>query len=599
MITKRNDIREVRAVLSFLRAAEKRAREKGALATAFALRDALRAPDIQRLETLPPLGAAHPTFSSITQFSLKKGVAFPLETLFTELSSLTKNNQPEYDNLSRIGQVLRTFEEVKAKVSTQTPSTIDLSSQMASTLSDLTTDPSVLPDEFALDHFDLEKDIRALSFQIKPKEFRIFSIGEFKSLSQLREYLSYIYSRDEDYHMSDASPVESIVQFVKDKVSQDNDLDYFQDAIEILTYVEKIEQSQKRTYKGNIPLEFVLETYEKRIALLLKENFKENVPKLEAFFHYFLNNTFIKEKGEAESSQSSFFAPSPHLVKIIKKLNRFHEHYVNESQNIKNQLSILTYTQLLDEILEGKAHSSIISIESDTPNQEDEEDNELVPSTEFPIIEEEIGPRFIGINRTMTFNPKESRNVLDLFRTKELIRDFMRFFPWSINIISVDRLNDAEYNPDLNLIGTKQVFSTKVQLATLRFLLTSLDALGKVVGQDGELAIENFTVIKEITDNLHSLQKLLESVPSPTEEEETLTKINLMLDSAQRLDEKLYGSSTVHTYDNTQLNIFCYLNVYLSYLLTNQPFDKSGLTPPEPPPPIQEMINKTMARMKK
>lgn len=593
MITKRNNIREIREVIAFLRAAEKRAREKGALSTAFALRNALQQPAIARLQNGDLLKKANPNLKNLIQFSQNKETAFPLQILLDDLEKNAKSEGPAFQTLQLIGEPLKDFNNLQETLSRKEIPANNLTSQIAKTLADFTHDATVLPGEFALNPKVLRRDLSDLSFQIKPTSYKTVTLTEFKTLSQLKDYLLYIYNHDEDYHLTESPATEAILQFVQNKIQEDTELDYFQDAIEIVTLVNKIEDSRNRNFKGNAHLESVLEVYKKLVAILLKQDIKNNVTKLSDFFKYFSENEYIQEKEAAEKSQSGFFTPTASLSKTINKLKNFHEHFLRESQAIKDQISILSYTQLLQSILEGKSHSSLMTLDKQT-NTEEEDIDSLLPDTEYPIIEEEIGPRFIGINGTMTFNPKQSRSILDLFRTKEIIRDFIRSFPWSINLASIDRLRTAEYDPELNLLGLNHIYPPQIQLMAIRFLLTSLDALGKVVGQDGELAIVNFNLVKEIIDSLQNLQKQLEvEYPTPEQEEKIMSKLNMMVESVQKMDENLFHSSTVQTHENTQVNTFCYLNLLMGHLLTNQPFTQSGLSPAEPPLPVLEMINKT------
>jgi hypothetical protein len=283
------------------------------------------------------------------------------------------------------------------------------------------------------------------------------------------------------------------------------------------------------------------------------------------------------------------------LYETINLIDKSHKRYKKILEVFNESIGQKTYTELLMKVLEGDKQEPIIHFGA--PLVEDASKTQsLLPDSEFPVPQAEPEhPDYIGINRTMNFNPEsQQRSVLEVFETNELKKDFKDAFPWACDSDTINKLNLAKVNPTLNLLATDRLLSPSLQMAVMSYVLLSLDCLGKISGYKGELAIQNFSSIKMISDALQEISNLL--LVSSNDDDMLTTKIDHMTYKLVILNQDLVDmlsqtNPPMAVQNNLNMNDFCHINEYLTHKLLGISFQKSILTPINSNSPILDKVN--------
>lgn len=423
----------------------------------------------------------------------------------------------------------------------------------------------------------------------KKIEIQNQSIDSFHSLEALNKHLSRCYQAREDFHLISRAPEKDIVQFIFSHVENQDDLSTFKTAFNILTLTSKINVLHNRTFTNyeNEALK-LLSVYGNKISELLKIGSTTALNKIELFYADFNKNKQISELRKLPTGSFTLFSVANRLHDIIEAIDNKYKRLQKGKELQSRQSSQKDYAQLLDVMLEGGAPENIIPLLRPTVDEEQSEST-LLPATEFDVPSAEPEhPDRIGINKTMSFIPAKDRpTILDAFSTKELIQDFLNSFKeWAADVNSLHRLGQAKNSKITNLLGTEHTFSPIIQMAVMRYVLLSLDALGKVCGNNGDLAIQNYPVVKDITDRLQILSERLtemsfEEDPHFIEELKVMTFYLAARNQAFYNMQKQYDPP-LEVRSNSELNGFCHINERLAAKILNIVFKRSVLTPDMP-----------------
>lgn len=235
----------------------------------------------------------------------------------------------------------------------------------------------------------------------------------------------------EDFHFNDKEPEEKIIELVVSLASLDNTVDHFGEAINIIQLIQNISSAHERTYKEfDHDLNQVLSIYHKKVAALLKMESHETIESLSTFFAIFHNDPTIKSVIEQDQNSSIPFSSHQSLKATIDNILALEKKY-NKSQKLNNEKQgQQAYSQLLLKVLEGDTSAPLIQLGT-SHEVEHSTTQHLLPDSEFPVPQAEPEhPDYIGINRTMNFNPEpKHRSTLELFSSVELKKDFCKHFP--------------------------------------------------------------------------------------------------------------------------------------------------------------------------
>lgn len=403
---------------------------------------------------------------------------------------------------------------------------------------------------------------------------RAYPIEYFKTISQLRRHLSSCVSLQTDYRIAGSDVPSIIDQFLINKLKEKQDLALFEDSLVTLELVKKIEESQKRTYDNyENHLMKLLDVFRNIVVALFKTDSKESLSQLKSFFLGFNNNDQIKQLINIPKDSLNPFSIKNKIKDVLNFINQYSQKMNKKLERISRQSSQQDYAQLLDTMLEGGSLDLIPQVK--TEREESMGSQQLLPENEYDVpYNEPDHPRFVGINKVYSFiTDKERMTIEQSFCTEQLKKEFKEAFPWAAD---TDNLTPfIRYQSDLqnNLLGTASPFSAPMQREVVQVVLLSLDTLGKACGVNGEFAIPNYPVIKDIIDGLQTLSVMLDNKDSETDPL-FINTLNQRRDYLARQNKLLYKN-----YPNPEMNHFCHVNEALAHFLLQETSSSSLLFP--------------------
>lgn len=591
----RQKLTEVKNIHAFLETAIILALEKGASATAFALDKAISDKQITRLllssdenESLRAsfLGQNKESCSKLNDLIQEvNGLPF-IDSIQTDIvEEFRKKHGSGFEKIVAIGSKLNHINNIIVGLRLDiVPS--DLTSRILPIMqqNSFMLKP-VMPNDMLVNQDKIAKNLSFASNQIQPTQI------EFTNIETLSNHLKSCYEHSIEVSLND---------LWVDQVAPSLQLANFAQCLETLDLIRAIEKSNNKEYKNlNRDLFKILEIYEKQISIQLKEDYIDFPQHIENFFVAFDKNDNIKIARNKDISIFNLLSPDKKLKSIIHSLDKDHKRYLKIKQRDKIESSQFAYSQLLEDVLEGSKDASLLPLVPETKTQTST--TSLLPETEFDVpTAEPENPERIGINTTMSFNTVESRKrtVLDLFSTKELIQDFVNSFPWAVQLETISKLQNAQFNSDINLLGSSPILPGKAQTDVIRIVLLSLDILGKLTGFNGDLAIENYSAVKDITNGLRTIVNLLKS-PNMNLDEDLNNTIQSMIQNLIALNNQYHEMQQqfepkLKTQNNPSMNGFCHLNEHLACILTGTTYQASVLAPKLPASPYLEKINQVM-----
>ncbi len=601
----RDSLYKISHLKKFMEKAICRALDNGANATAIVLDSVLKQPEISRL--LPK----NREFETVRNEQFKKMVNDnkPLDINILEKNALpflglvqsqiTKEYElkfgSEFERRVYIGQKLQFLEELKQNINQSTNTELAFQIVNFMTQHELLLSVVVM-DDILVDQVGIQELASSASYELKPNEFKSYQLSDFHSISELKDILTFWYNRMEDYHFITKNPEKKIMEFIEEQIANDEDFHYFESSLAILNLIDLINASKQRSYKSSeSDLYRIFSLYYNKALAILKNEMNEASEVLDVFFAIFNNHPKVKMAHEEDVTSLNPFSAHHNLIEIIKKIDKLKIKYTKSIEMLNESRGQMSYSELLIKVLEGGSQEPILHFGTSVQSEVDTSTS-LLPDTEFPVPQAEPEhPDYIGINRTMNFNPDSKyRSVLDIFSTIELKKDFFEAFPWSIDINTIQKLENTKLNQTQNLLATESLFSPQHQIAVMNYVLLSLDCLGKISGYNGELSIQNFNKIKSISDSLQDVANLLSS--TILDHEVITTKIDHMTYKLVILNQDLVDmlSQTTPPYpvqNNLNMNDFCHLNEYLAHKLLGIPYQKSILSPINPYSPIMEKVS--------
>ncbi|MBS0289871.1 MAG: hypothetical protein JSS07_07560 [Proteobacteria bacterium] len=593
-IEPRSSLYEIKNILEFIEKAILRAIDNGAIATAIAFNTVLESPPIKRLglgnnerETLRKSRLANKIAShqTLTHTIFVQDVLPYLGTVQAQIENeYLRKTEGEFEKRVFIGNILRAFEDKKNSVKEGLVKN-DLIHQIMHflTMNDLLLAP-LLKDDILIDEQKIANIALKISNELKPNSFKDYNISKFKTLKEMHDVILYWHQRMEDFHFTGKQPEKQIYEAIVDRIAHDNVLSDFKESLSILNLIEHIDKSKNRSYKNyEHDLYLILKSYYGKITELIHDNEPNDI--IENFFLTFNNDTKIQSYQQeiAKSAISHIpFTSSQNLKEIIELINQAQIQYKKSIEMFKKSRDQQIYSELLTKVLEGDHDKPIINFGS-IEDQSQHTAVSLLPETEFPVPQAEPEhPDYIGINRTMNFNPSAKyRSTLALFKTEELIKDFTQAFPWSVELNSLHILENAKHSRGCNLLLLDEVVEPKIQLSAMKLILLSLDCLGILSGVNGEFAIQNFDKIKMVADTLNGVaQVLIAAWQNPIVE----TKLDHAIFKLMALSKELQfmqtqSNPTYPVQSNDLMNEFCHINEYLCYKLLGIPQQKTVLSP--------------------
>lgn len=424
-----------------------------------------------------------------------------------------------------------------------------------------------------------------------PSEPASLSLEHFTSLEALNQHLSQGYRSHTGFQLISSTPENDITKFVLSLAQTEGLLETFNVSFSILkfTFSMQAKQGQEDSNYEHAALKLLL-LYSSKISELLQANTPTAFETLQTFYADFNKSKAISQLRILPKESFSVFSVHHRLHGIFKTLDSQYALFKKKIELQSRQSSQQNYAQLLDAILEGEAPERVVSLLRSASDSEIEE-NTLLPKSDFfdvPSAEPEHPDR-IGLNKTMSYMPpKEKSSLFSAFSTKALKAEFLSCFTWAADIASFQRFTNAVATPNANLLGTEDLHSPSVQLAAIRYVLLSLDALGKVCGNKGDLAIQNYPIIKDITDRLQELSKRLTEISY----ENDGTFIEEIKAKTHYLASKNQDFHDMHKQlnPNSEMNGFCHINERLAAILLNIDFKQSVLTPKELPHAVEKAI---------
>jgi hypothetical protein len=590
----RESILETKRMYDFVEKMVLKAVEKGYIATANTLNSIFKLKDIKRLKmsnidhkNLRIQFLEDPQMRLNTlKIMIQERDGLPLiQSIQNQLMmEYQQTHGSEFEKFVRIGQKLRFMEGKKASAKNKIYSQADIATQITTIIENGSLlSPRMLAEDIIINEETFAEKIEKASFNIKPTEFKEYSIHDIPSINDLKELLIYWHNRLEDFHFIEKQPEKFMFQHIERLIHDDENFTHFEDTLEIFDAIAMIDESKQRVYKNlEHDITNILSSYYKHVLKHLKSEQSQPAAELEVFFSIYNKHSRIKKSREANISSFNPFSSPKALKEIIEKIDRAQAKF-NQMMNAYIQSrGQKTYTELLMKVLEGDNQEPIIHFGS-PHHVVTGSSASLLPDSEFPVPQAEPEhPDYIGINRTMNFNPNTSqRSALEIFETKELQKDFQEAFPWSINRTTISQLEHARLNPSINLLATELLFNPPTQMAVMNYVLLALDCLGKISGFNGELAISNFANIKMISDTLQDVSDLL--LISNPDDEYLNVKIDHMTYKLVVLNQDLidmlqHPNPEYPVQNNINMNDFCHINEYLTHKLLGIPYQKSILS---------------------
>lgn len=608
----RESIFEVKRIHEFVERAILVAIDHGAVSTMITLELALRNSAIARLNLSKPeqLALRSKYFDDLktTQDLLgklmqeKDSIPFLPLALKDMTIEYTKKYPNEFEKRVCIGKKMSVMNEKIQTAKSRNTKLSDIGKQITYLMqNNQLTSPSILTDDILLNEDRVHDLANNASEYIKPKEFKSYNIHSFESLAELKKHLIYCQKRMKDFHLSEKNPEKSIIEYMLQSIKNDSNMVHFQDSLQILDLIGQINLSQSREYKNyESYLAQILSAYQDKAAALLKGKQLEHSNTLAHFFSIYTKYHKIKDFRENQVTTLNPFSAKRHLKEVIAALDKYLRYYKKLLAMSKEREVQKTYSELLTKVLTGDKQDPVIHF-GPAQQVETQTQTSLLPDTEFPVPQAEPEhPDYIGINRTMNFNPDTlQRSIFELFETYELKNDFRSAFPWSADIDCIYKLENSVADPTLNLLITDQLVAPEIQIAVIDFILLSLDILGKIAGFNGDLTIRNFTTIKNVTDGLQEITDLL-SIPL-FDEEKFRTHLNEMTLSLSDLNQDLLEMINSRdplcpAQENTAMSEFCHLNEHLTHQLMGIPYEKSMLSPLSSDSPVFSKMSESLKR---
>lgn len=423
-------------------------------------------------------------------------------------------------------------------------------------------------------------------------------ISDFSSIYELKKHLTDCYEQKTSFHLNKLSPQQDILEFILGKINSDDTLSQFSDILSILKLIDQISSAQHSNFtEYNYFLNKILKNYEQKVsALLTKEQFS---PTLETFFTLYRRDTKISSL----RSVKGHINPFSNLNKVktqILKMDKLYQIFSKIQVRNERQNSQAVYWELLQDTLDEKTSSNLFQLVAEQQQANDRGAHSLLGDEEYgPPTAEPDHPAFVGINQTMSFKPAVQKSgLLEGFSTLKLQEEFLASFPWATE--SLQRLKRAKPQPSLNLIGTDTEYPPEIQVAVIDYVLLSLDAIGKIVGMEGKLAIQNFNLIKNIVKNIETLSTTLQAFDEVDNLDllDNLGKMTHILKQQNMLfyDAQNTLGTDVKVEKNPKMNVFCHINELLAHILAKQPYKETLMLPTQPEPPEAEEIDKIRAQ---
>ncbi|MBS0286158.1 MAG: hypothetical protein JSR17_02615 [Proteobacteria bacterium] len=606
-VVSRENLLEVKKIHEFIEKSILRAIDKGAIGTACALNTVLNIPAIKRLSLSnienESLRNKHIDNIVKSQQSISTRIytqpGLPLLNAMLEqiIHAYRTKAGSEFEKRVMIGKILQSIEEKKHTLQEHLV-LYDLFEQMANLMenTNLMFSAELLGDVL-IDEEKVHSILTNNSEYLKPIQFKTYQISDFHTLPGLRDQLNYWFNRLQDFHLEGKQPENQIVELIESIIEADEYLEHFAESLRILQLIELIDKINQRTYKNyDHDLNTILNIYYKKISQFFTEDFVEPQEHLETFFSIFNHDPKIKAIIDNHESNLNPFSAQHHLADTIDLILKAQKKYSKSIEMINETRGQQAYSQLLLRVLEGDAQGPIIQLGTHEKT-EFATAKSLLPESEYPVPQAEPEhPDYIGINRTMDFNPDDARfrSSLELFASNELKKDFLQSFPWGIDTPNAKKVESAKYSPDMNLLAIDHVISPTLQLGLMNYVLLSLDCIGKLAGFTGELSILNFNRIKEISDSLQEIAQFLTT--SVLDNEVLTTKLDhmtykLILLNSDLTDMLEQNNPPYPVQSNVPMNDFCHINEYLAHKLLGIPYQKSILSPINPYSAVLENVN--------
>lgn len=604
-----NQFTEVKAIYSFIENALIRALELKAPTTASILYKAIQTPAIKRLALSSPkaeqyyltyLNKTKEAQVKITKLFREDGV-LPLLSFIQQMLifSNKKTSGSQIERLSNIGRSLKYFEHKKETL------------RKGGIVTDFSSDANYFlhllkVSSIQTGKLDLKKSQQLLmmaSVDLKPDTSTKYVITEFKTVNELAKYLNQCHSKFSDFHFDSENPNAEIYSWLLTMIKSDTRFSSFTDSVEVLFLVDEINRYQKRTYKQfNSDLISILTFYYKRVSKILKSDNESDKKTLELFFVQLNKLIRLRDLGGEEESRFDLFSSDHRVKDLVKKMHEQHRLYLSMQEQFEKHRSQSAYSQLLSDVLSGNTQKSLaLPVEHD--EQRIRTSETLLPENEYDIPSAEPEhPARIGINKTMSFTTQDQASILALFNTEELKAEFLKAFPWAIQVDSLDKLKKLQFDPHMNLLGTTRHFCAPLQLAVMKLVLIAMDSLGKIAGFTGQLTLSNFDRINEIINQLKWLTGELQSFN--VEEPKLLGEVEAVIQEMGYKNQEYYDIQQLYNppfevENNPNMNGFCHLNEHLAYQLTGSDYEETLLAPPVPGSPYFEQISQIVVNHEK
>ena len=357
----------------------------------------------------------------------------------------------------------------------------------------------------------------------------------------------------------------------------------FEPLIRILDQVTDFEQNHRNSQtdskaKGPFDKNILkaLQFHDQLMNKALEEDYfseSDSLESLDGFLHQYSTHAKIKALQQANLKHNEIFEK---IKKTHHAFDKFIEHY---NQRLRQHKLV----QLLEDKLAGTRQKEILPkpIAQKSPSTTAAMNDLMLNEDLLDPIYYPEHPANIGYSETLKLGlNKAELTVSMLFSTEKIKNDFLLAFPWAKDIKRVEELEDIDLLETDNLLGTKQSFPPDIQVLIMRYVLVTLDTLGKVAGSKGEYAIQNFPTIKDLVDDLQAVaQRILD--PLVYKEASFINQIK------QKIVERIYLNDRLLSmqYDNSMMNQFCGVNEFISHSLKHITYERQQ-SPLRPVPKI-------------
>lgn len=589
----REDIRQIKNIFAFMQQALIKALNKNAAGTAHSIYYAMKNPALARLPFLAKIEDYSTQLKVLSHSS--KGAPFLSSLQHLLIKVYSKRTGTPFEKRVLIGKILKNFEEKKHGAIAKILTHDDLFPQFINFFKrHYLLYTSQLASDSIVNETAASELMQRAAYDLLPNNFEEHELRDFIDLSELIAHLQYCYNRQTNFHLTKKFPERDIAEFTLELSQTDDDLTSFNQVMQVLELIDKIDTDLGRMYKAyNSDLLEILNCYQQKLIAHLKYASSEAIPVLEKFFDEYYKNSKIKAILNSNQDSLNPFSVDHKLHAKVHIIDNLYETFRKQLSQLETLRSQQAYSQLLLDVLEEREPSGLLQLTSHNADTLIEQPS-LLPDSEFDVPSAEPEhPDKIGINRTMSFNPRtEKPSVLEAFKTDELISEFLHSFPWAISLDDIEKLAYAHCDPELNLLGTPDILEAKLQLGVVKYILISIDALTKAAGTEGEMVLGNFNLVKTITDNLHQIAELI-TIPHIVHTPEFETKL---ADYTQAI-VKLNGEYL--DYNSVEMNAFCHINEQLAHILMGIDYSGSSLIPNIPDSFYLEKINEALHPAKK